>query len=108
MHKSVSAIKIFTKPNAYDNPQHNTNTTPTKPSHLHSLHNNHLLSLVSQSFRNTSSTSKRPIHTNKFQRTPISHIALPQPTVDDTSEQSAEQLHALNFRSQNNLLLSTR
>ena len=56
MHKSVKTKKIFSNPNAYDTPQDNTNTTPTAPSYLHSLHKNHPLSLVSQSYRSTAST----------------------------------------------------
>ena len=38
------------KPNAYDNPQDITNTILTATSHLHSLHNNHPLTLVLQSY----------------------------------------------------------
>ena len=33
--------KLSTKPNTYDTPQNDTNTTPTAPSHSNNLHNNH-------------------------------------------------------------------
>ena len=49
----------------YDTLQDNTNTTSTAPSHLHSLSNNHTLSLISQNYRNTISTTLRIIHTCK-------------------------------------------
>ena len=33
--------KLSTRPNTYDTPKHNANTTPTAPAHLHSLQNKH-------------------------------------------------------------------
>ena len=89
-------------------PQDITNTTPTSSSHLNSFHNNHPLPLKPQSCRNNPSTSERPIHTKNLQRIPISHIAVQQPTIEDTNEQTVEQPHLLNFCARNNHHFSTR
>ena len=47
--------KLTTTANAFDNSQDNKNTTPTSPQ-LHSLHNNHPLSLVPRNRRNIALT----------------------------------------------------
>ena len=108
-HKSVNTMKkLSKKPKTYDIRQYNTNTTPTSPAPLHNSNNNHPLSLVPQSYRNTLSTSERRIKNSNLQRSHISHIALQQPNIDDTYEQINEQQHNLNFRSQINHLFSPR
>ena len=58
--------KLLTKPNTYDNPQINTNTTHTAPTSLHSLQNNHTLSLIPQSYRNTFWTTERRTHSSNY------------------------------------------
>ena len=92
--------KLSTKPNTYDESQHNTNASPTAPQ-LPSLHPNHPLSLVPRNFRNlalTKITSSRP----NYIQSPIHHIKTQQPQSDDTYEQLIEQTHTTNFQSQNN------
>ena len=106
--KSEHNKKLSTKPNTYDTLQDHTKKTHTAPPHLHSLHKNHPLSLVPESYRNTLSTAERTIHTSNLKCSPISHITFQQATIDDTHAQNVEQPYTLNFRSQNKQLFSPR
>ena len=109
MHKLANRTKkVCTKPNAYDISTENTNTTPTGQSHLHSLQNNHTLSLITQNCRNTLSTDERILDIGNLQHSPISHTALQQTTIDDFYKQVVKQPDTLTFRSQNNHLFSPR
>ena len=58
--------KLSKKSNTYDNPQINTNTTHTAPSQLHSLQNNHTLSLIPHGYRNTFPTTERITHSSNY------------------------------------------
>ena len=109
MHKLANRTKkLSKKPNAYDISTGITNTTPTGQSQLHSLQNNHTLSLTTQNYRNTLSIDERMLDISNLQRSPISHTALQQTTIDDLYKQIVEQPDTLTFRSQNNHLFSPR
>ena len=96
--------KLSTTPNTYDESQNNTNTTPTAPQ-LQKLNHNHPLSLVPRNFRNIALTDLITSRSN-YPQSPIQHIITQQPSIEDTYEQSIEQPHTTNFRSQNNHLFS--
>ena len=68
---------MSTTPNAYDNSQDNRNTTPTAP-HLHTLHNNHPLSLVPRNYRNIALTELIST-THRYPQNPVTHIIAQQP-----------------------------
>ena len=92
--------KLLTTPNAYHTPQVNRNTTSTAPQ-LHNLHNNHPLSLVPRSYRNTAIT-EHISSGHSYSQSPVTQIVAHQPNIEDTYEQIVEQHRTTNLRSQNN------
>ena len=102
----MSTKKLSNTPNTYDNSQNTRNTTPTT-SQLHTLQNNHSLSLVSRNYRNISLT-EHISRSRRYQHSPVNHIVAQQPNVDETYEQIIEQPHTTKFCSQNNHLSSPR
>ena len=98
--------KLSATPSAYATLQDIIHSTPTAPPHLHHLHNNHLLSLVPRNYRKTLAITELTSHGHSYPQSPVSHIALQQSSIDETYEQTVEQLHTANFRSQNNHLFS--
>ena len=98
--------KLSTTPKTYDNSQDTRNTTTTVPQ-LHTLENNHQLSLTPRIYRNISLTEHIST-SHRYPQSPVTLIEAQQPNVDETYEQIIEQPHTTNFRSQNNHLLSPR
>ena len=85
--------KLSSKPNTYDDSQHNTNTLPTAPQ-LTSLNRNHPLSLVPRNFRNLAlvkNVNSRPNHI----QSPIHNIVTQQSQNYITYEQKIEQIFNL-------------
>ena len=83
--------KLSTTPNTYNNPQGTKNTTPTAPQ-LHTLQNNHPLSLVPRNYRNISQTEH--ISTSRrYPQSPVTHIVAQQLNLDEMYEQTIEQQH---------------
>ena len=78
--------KLSTTPNAYDNPQDNPNSTLTAPPQLNIQHNRHPLSLVPQNSRNTLAVTEHNSQSHSYPQSPVSHIALNEPNIDDTYE----------------------
>ena len=92
----------------YDIPQDNPNRTPTGPSHLHKLHNNHPLFLITQNYRHKLRIAERLLQTSTSQQSTISHIPVQQPNIDDKYEQIVRPPHTLNFSFKNNHNFSPR
>ena len=86
--------KLLTKPNTYDESQHNTNASPTALQ-IPSLHHNHPLSLVPRNFALTNITSSRP----NYIQSSFHHIVTQQSQSDDLYEQIIEQPQTTNFQS---------
>ena len=77
----------------HHNSQDTRNTTPTAPQ-LHTLQNNHPLSLVPQNYRKISLTEHiSTIH--RYPQSPVTRIVAQQPNVDETYVQIIEQNHIL-------------
>ena len=98
--------KLSTALNTNDDSQNNTNKTPTAPQ-LQNLNHNHPLSLVPRNFRNIALTDLITSRSN-YPQSPIQHILIQQPNIEDTYEQIIEQPHTTNFRSQDSHLFSPR
>ena len=98
--------KLSTIPKAYDTSQDKINPTPTATTHLHHLHDNHPLSLVTRNYRNTLAITEHTSQDHSYQQKLVSHISLHQSTIDDTYEQIVEQQHTTNFRSQTTIVLA--
>ena len=96
--------KISTTPNTNDEPQHNTNASPTAP-HLPKVNHNFPLSLLPRIFRILELANFLNSRPNYIQ-SPIQHIVTQQFQSDDTYEQIIEQPYITNFRSQNNYFLA--
>ena len=81
--------KLSTIPNTYDESNNNTNALPTPPQ-LPNLHFNHPLSLFSRNFRNLAITNPPNLRPSHIQ-SPIQHIVIQHPPIDDTYKQIIEQ-----------------
>ena len=79
--------KQFAKLDTFDTSQDNTKLKSLAQPRLHSLSQNHPLSLVPRKQRITQAIAEHTSQENSFPQTPVSHIALHQSNTDDTDNQ---------------------
>ena len=91
--------QLSTTPNTYDTSQDKKYKIPTAPQ-FENFRNNHSLSLVPRNYRHSLIT-KHTSSSRSYPQSPVSHIVVHHPNIDDTNEQIIEQPHTTNFRSQN-------
>ena len=98
---------LISLPILYHHTEDDKNTTPTAP-HLHTLHDNHPISLLSRNYRNIALT-EHIFTSHRYPQSPVTHIFAQIPNVEkNTYKQIIEQPRTTNFRSQNNHIFSPR